>query len=106
MKTSSLLVSGAFALAIAVGFTPTPLQAAGCLEGAAVGGAAGRLMGHHTLLGAGAGCLVGRHEANRNAREGTYGNERDDRYRNAREDARQEREFGGYRGERYETWQR
>src|ERR1700730_9940101 len=105
MKTSSILVSGAFALVIAVGFTPTPVQAAGCLEGAAVGGAAGRLMGHHTLLGAGAGCVIGRHEANRNEREGTYRNEREDRYRNAREDSRQEREFGGERWERNETCQ-
>ena len=98
MKTSSILVSAAFALAIGIGFTPAPVQAAGCLKGAAVGGAAGHLMGHHTLLGAGAGCLVGRHEANRNEREDTY--------RNAREDSRQEREFGGGSRERNETWQR
>jgi len=85
MKTTPILVSGALALAIAVAFAPTPVQAAGCLEGAAVGGAAGRLMGHHALLGAGAGCLIGRHEENRHGQA----------YWNEREDSRQEREFGG-----------
>jgi len=83
MKTISVLASGAFALAIAVAFAPTPVQAAGCLQGAAVGGAAGHLMGHHTLLGAGAGCLIGRHEENRNLHGAAYGN--------SREDSRQER---------------
>jgi hypothetical protein len=36
-------------------------QAAGCLKGAVVGGIAGHYAGHHGLLGAGAGCLVGKH---------------------------------------------
>lgn len=36
---------------------------AGCLAGAAVGGVAGHVAGHHGLLGAAAGCYVGRHEA-------------------------------------------
>jgi hypothetical protein len=80
MKTTSILVSGAFALAMAVAFAPTQVQAASCLEGAAVGGAAGHLMGHHTLLGAGAGCLIGRHEENRDAHGAAYRNDREDRY--------------------------
>ena len=43
-------------------------QARGCLKGAAVGGVAGHYMGHHGWLGAAAGCLIGRHEANRPTR--------------------------------------
>jgi len=85
MKTSSMLIPAAFAFLLA--FDTAPVQAAGCLEGAAVGGAAGHLMGHHTVLGAGAGCLLGHHEANRTARgEAT---------RHQREDAVQEREYDG-----------
>jgi hypothetical protein len=30
---------------------------------------AGHYAGHHGLLGAGAGCVIGRHEANKHARE-------------------------------------
>jgi hypothetical protein len=48
---------------------PTPAPAAGCLKGAAIGGVAGHYAGHHGLLGAGAGCLIGHHEANKHARE-------------------------------------
>ncbi|HTO78255.1 MAG TPA: hypothetical protein VMJ31_00610 [Methylocystis sp.] len=40
-----------------------PAQARGCLKGALVGGIAGHYMGHHGFLGAAAGCLIGRHEA-------------------------------------------
>jgi hypothetical protein len=85
MKRTSTLALAAFAILLA--FNAAPAHAAGCLEGAAVGGAAGHLMGHHTVLGAGAGCLIGRHEANKAAR--------DEAARNAREDAAQEREYGG-----------
>jgi hypothetical protein len=77
-----MLTSAVFAVLLA--FNAAPAHAAGCLQGAAVGGAAGHLMGHHTLLGAGAGCLVGRHEANKAVRD-----------RNEREDTAQEREYGG-----------
>jgi hypothetical protein len=59
----------ALAIALAAGLTPGPIQAAGCLRGAAVGGVGGHLAGHHGLLGAGAGCVIGRHEANKHARE-------------------------------------
>lgn len=85
MTTKSILVPAALALALTVGAAPS-VQAAGCLKGAAVGGFAGHLAGHG-WLGAGAGCAIGRHEANKHEREETR--------RNAYEDSRQEREFGG-----------
>jgi len=65
MKTS-LIALGALALMLGI---QAPAQAAGCLKGAAIGGVAGHVAGHHGLLGAGAGCIVGRHNANKSARE-------------------------------------
>jgi hypothetical protein len=47
--------------------TPAPAEAAGCLKGAAVGGVAGHYLGHHGVLGAAAGCVIGRHQANKRA---------------------------------------
>ena len=44
-------------------------DAKGCLKGAAVGGVGGHLAGGHGLIGAGAGCLVGRHMANKKAKQ-------------------------------------
>jgi hypothetical protein len=44
-------------------------SAKGCLAGAAVGGAAGHVAGHHSLIGAGIGCAVGRHRANKKDKE-------------------------------------
>jgi hypothetical protein len=41
----------------------TPANAKGCLKGAVVGGVAGHYTVHHGLLGAAAGCIIGRHEA-------------------------------------------
>jgi outer membrane lipoprotein SlyB len=40
----------------------------GCLKGAIVGGVAGHYVGHHGVLGATAGCVVGRHEAKKHER--------------------------------------
>jgi hypothetical protein len=60
------------ALAVAVtglALSSTPAPAKGCLTGAVVGGVAGHFVGHHGLLGAGAGCIIGHHEANKQARE-------------------------------------
>ena len=48
--------------------TVTSVEAKGCLKGAAVGGVAGHFAGHHGVLGAAAGCVVGRHEANKRDR--------------------------------------
>ncbi len=36
---------------------------AGCLSGAAIGGVAGHVVGHHGLLGAAVGCAVGHHRS-------------------------------------------
>ncbi|HEY0328770.1 MAG TPA: hypothetical protein VGC77_06670 [Rhodopseudomonas sp.] len=40
-------------------------EAKGCIKGAIVGGVAGHYAGHHGTLGAVAGCVIGRHEANK-----------------------------------------
>ena len=45
-----------------------PANAKGCLKGALIGGAAGHYAGHHGVLGAAAGCVIGRREANKRAR--------------------------------------
>jgi hypothetical protein len=66
----AILVPAAFALAfIAFALSSSPAPARGCLKGAVVGGVAGHFVGHHGLLGAGAGCLIGHHEAKKHARE-------------------------------------
>lgn len=49
-------------------------SAKGCLAGAAVGGAAGHFAGHHSLIGAGVGCAIGRHRANKKDREAAAAN--------------------------------
>ena len=50
-----------------------PADAKGCLKGAIVGGATGHFAGHHGLIGAAAGCLIGRHEARKHELERTDG---------------------------------
>ncbi len=60
MKTSVALLAAAM-LTLAAGSA----EAKGCIKGAVVGGVAGHYAGHHGLLGAAAGCLYGRHEANK-----------------------------------------
>jgi outer membrane lipoprotein SlyB len=47
----------------------TPASAKGCLKGAVIGGVAGHFLGHHGWLGAGAGCVIGHHEAAKHERE-------------------------------------
>jgi hypothetical protein len=56
------------ALAISIGSYQSA-NAKGCLKGAAIGGAAGHFAGHHGLVGAVAGCAIGRHEANKRQRQ-------------------------------------
>ena len=41
----------------------SPAYGKGCLRGAAVGGVAGHMAGHHGKMGAAAGCIVGHHRA-------------------------------------------
>jgi hypothetical protein len=48
--------------------TVTSADAKGCIKGALVGGTAGHFAGHHGVLGAAAGCVIGRHEANKRAK--------------------------------------
>jgi hypothetical protein len=55
------LILGVAILAIAC---TSAAQAKGCLKGAIVGGIAGHIAGHGKV-GAVAGCIVGRHEANK-----------------------------------------
>jgi uncharacterized protein YcfJ len=45
-----------------------PAEAKGCIKGALVGGAAGHMAGHGKI-GAAAGCVVGRHQANKRDRQ-------------------------------------
>ena len=66
-------------LALAMGWIAAPAQAAGCLKGAAVGGIAGHYAGHHGVLGAGAGCVIGHHEATKHARERAQQQQQDSR---------------------------
>ena len=61
------LLVGCAAIVIAMA-TVTSAEAKGCLKGAAVGGVAGHFAGHHGLLGAAAGCVIGRHEAKKRER--------------------------------------
>lgn len=52
-------------MAAGLALAPMHAQAAGCVKGAVVGGVAGHVAGHHGLLGAGAGCAIGHHEASK-----------------------------------------
>ena len=70
MKTSIL----ALALVSTLSLVSQVAEAKGCLKGAAVGSVGGHLAGGHGLLGAGAGCLVGRHMANKKAKQEAAGN--------------------------------
>lgn len=67
MKAKAIAVAAVIGVA-ALGSWSPPANAAGCLKGAIIGGLAGHFA-RHGLLGAGAGCLVGRHYANRTVRQ-------------------------------------
>jgi uncharacterized protein YcfJ len=51
-------------VALAAAFASPAAEAKGCIKGAIVGGVAGHVAGHGKI-GAVAGCLIGRHEANK-----------------------------------------
>ncbi|MBC8737162.1 hypothetical protein F6X40_10115 [Paraburkholderia sp. UCT31] len=66
MKRKASLAVLALTLAMVAG----QAQAAGCLKGAAAGAVAGHFVGKgHAVLGAVGGCVVGRHLANKKAKE-------------------------------------
>ena len=49
---------------VAIALSSVAAEAKGCIKGAIVGGVGGSMVGHGKL-GALAGCIVGRHEANK-----------------------------------------
>lgn len=57
-----MLVGATMALAVLT--AAGGAEAKGCIKGAIVGGIAGHYAGHHGLVGAAAGCAIGRHRAN------------------------------------------
>jgi hypothetical protein len=57
------IMATACAAAISFAFAPVA-NAKGCIKGAVAGGAAGHMAGHSKLLGAAAGCVIGRRKAN------------------------------------------
>ena len=63
----SMLVAAAAMLAV-ISLSSGPSEAAGCVKGAVIGGVAGHFVGHG-VLGAGAGCAIGHHQAYRRDRE-------------------------------------
>jgi outer membrane lipoprotein SlyB len=60
-------------------------DAKGCLKGAVVGGVAGHYAGHHGVLGAAAGCVVGRHEAKKHDRQRSQDEQRSRELQNGEE---------------------
>ena len=65
---SRITVGVATVLALVMA-APTANAKKGCIKGAVVGGVAGHYVGQgHGVLGAAAGCVIGRHEANKKTR--------------------------------------
>jgi hypothetical protein len=60
---------GSAAIALAIVSMTASADAKGCIRGAFIGGVAGHYTVHHGLLGAAAGCIIGRHEANKARRD-------------------------------------
>ena len=60
-------------VALAVALAGTPAEAKGCIKGAVVGGVVGHVAGRHGVLGAAAGCLIGRHRAKTQTRQANPG---------------------------------
>ena len=57
------------AMLLVIAAAPQLASAKGCLKGAAVGGVGGHVAGGHGVLGAAAGCAVGRHMANKKEKQ-------------------------------------
>ena len=57
------------AILLAIAAAPQLASAKGCLKGAVVGGVGGHVAGGHGVLGAAAGCAVGRHMANKKEKQ-------------------------------------
>ena len=55
---------------LCMSFAPAAAEAKGCIRGAVVGGLAGHMAGHGKV-GVVAGCIIGRHEANKRDAEKT-----------------------------------
>src|SRR5438034_622922 len=69
-RMRAIVVPAAFAVGVtALSLSATPAPAKGCLKGAVVGGVAGHFAGPEQPVMAGAGCIIGHHEANKHARE-------------------------------------
>ena len=64
MRNAKLFTAVLLATAVFAG----EASAKRCLTGAAVGGTAGHFAGKHALIGAGVGCAIGRHRANKKER--------------------------------------
>ena len=60
----AILIPVSLIAALATGAAIEPVQAKGCIKGAIIGGIAGHYAGHGKV-GAVAGCVIGRHEANK-----------------------------------------
>lgn len=57
------------ALPLAVALMTAPADAKGCIKGAVIGGVAAHVAGHHTLLAAAAGCVIGHRLAKQHERQ-------------------------------------
>ena len=94
MKT---MMVGVAAILLAVGASSGPANAGeGCVKGAVIGGVVGHVAGHHGLLGAGAGCLIGRHEAKRRDSRDWDRRRSSDSYGSSYEPGYRHREGSGY----------
>jgi outer membrane lipoprotein SlyB len=68
IKAMKAILFGAALTVAGLSLATTGAEAKGCIKGAVVGGLAGHVAGHG-VLGAAAGCAVGRHQANKRDRQ-------------------------------------
>jgi len=74
IRISQAVLAAAFLGGVSLAAGAAPAEAKGCIKGAAVGGVAGHVVGHHGAMGAAAGCAVGHHEANKKAKQADQSN--------------------------------